>query len=266
MYVGPIRRKKINLWLLILIVLFIVAIVFTTIHMLNSSKANSDNRYSQKDDNSVASNIVNRESSGSKIGRVDSYSSFSDIENGASNNKVEMYDEIPNDANSSDSPASASHNGMDGLLPNVTPSTPEKAQPVTLKNHTYSFQNLGEYSITGAPSYEFVELKKGNHLYRLSVEKSSFNDILSKDGLKSYLEKTFNVQVTSELKTGTINDMQMILCSVADSCSVGYFIITPFNDSEVLCVKVYDANNQMALIKDLSEPLNDINTIKANIQ
>ena len=48
MYVRPVRRKKINLWLLILIILFIVAIVFTIIHMSNSSKANSDSRYSEK--------------------------------------------------------------------------------------------------------------------------------------------------------------------------------------------------------------------------
>ena len=58
----------------------------------------------------------------------------------------------------------------------------------------------------------------------------------------------------------------MILCTIADSTSVGYFAITPFNESEVLCIKIYDVNNPMALIKDLSEPLNDISSIKANIQ
>ena len=103
-------------------------------------------------------------------------------------------------------------------------------------------------------------------LYRLRAEKVSFNDVLGKEGLKSYLETTHNIQVTSELKTGTVNDIQMIICTIADGSTVGYLIITPLNDQEVVCLKVYDANNQLALIKDLSEPINDINSIKTNIQ
>ena len=58
----------------------------------------------------------------------------------------------------------------------------------------------------------------------------------------------------------------MIICTIADGSTVGYLIITPLNDQEVVCLKVYDANNQLALIKDLSEPINDINSIKTNIQ
>ncbi|MBR2704243.1 MAG: hypothetical protein IKE91_02120 [Clostridia bacterium] len=243
MYVRPVRRKKINLWLLILIILFIVAIVFTIIHMSNSSKANSDSRYSEKTNN----NTINKELQGSTIGKVDSYDSFSNItvvpnESGT----VEMYNEIPTES--------------------VTPTPVAEPEPVKLNDHTYSFKELGEFSLQGSEPAQYVELKKGDILYRLNTEKTTFNDMLNKEGLQAYLETTYNIKVTSELKTGTINDIQMIICSMADGSSVGYFIITPLNDSEVLCMKVFDANNQLALIKDLSEPIKDIDSIKTNIQ
>ncbi len=246
MYVRPVRRKKINLWLLILIILFIIAIVFTIIHMSNSSKANSDSRYSERNDNTV-----NKELNGSTIGKVDSYDSFSDISvvpNGSGT--VEMYNEIPNSNTNPESSTS----------PQV------ENEPVKIADHIYSFKNLGDFSISGQEQNQFVDLKKGNLLYRLRAEKVSFNDVLGKEGLKSYLETTYNIQVTSELKTGTVNDIQMIICTIADGSTVGYLIITPLNDQEVVCLKVYDANNQLALIKDLSEPINDINSIKTNIQ
>ena len=100
----------------------------------------------------------------------------------------------------------------------------------------------------------------------LRTDKATFSDTLNKEGLKSYLESTYGITITSELKTGTVNNIQMIICSMADGSSVGYFIITPYSDSEILCLKVFDANNQYALIQDLSEPINDIDSIKTNIQ
>lgn len=242
MYVRPVRRKKINLWLLILIILFIVAIVFTIIHMSNSSKANSDNRYSKKS----SDNVINRESSGSTIGKVNSYDSFSDIAIVPDNTgTVEMYNEIPAEES--------------------TPQEPEQT-PLSLNEHTYNFKDLGESSLTGEGNNQYVELKKENILYRIKTEKSTFNDTLNKEGLKAYLESTYGVTITSEIKTGTVDNIQMIICSIADGNSVGYFIITSLNDSEILCLKVFDANNQFALIQDLSEPINDIDSIKTNIQ
>lgn len=263
MYMNTYRRKKINLWLLILIILFIVAIVFTVIHMSNSSKANSDNRYSKQNNEKA----INQEKNGSTIGKVDSYDSFSNVTvSPGESGSVEMYNEVPENTGS---PDENNYKKIGGLTipPAASASEAEREkQPVTIDEHTYSFQNLGDFCKNGAPTHEFVELKKGDYLYRLNIQKSSFDDVLHKDSLKSHIETTFNVQVTSELKTGTINELQMILCTIADSTSVGYFAITPFNESEVLCIKIYDVNNPMALIKDLSEPLNDISSIKANIQ
>ena len=256
MYVRPVRRKKINLWLLILIVLFIVAIVFTIIHMSNSSKANSDNRYNKQG----SENTINRESSGSTIGKVDSYDSFSNIAIiPKDSSKVEMYNEVPNET-----PAEVPVT-IPGM---VSPSSPGAgpSSPITLDNHTYSFGELGESSLEEDGANKYITLKKEKILYKIKTEKTTFNDTLNKDGLKAYIESTYGITITSEIKTGTINNVQMIICSMADKSSVGYFIMTPLNDSELLCLKVFDANNQFALIQDLSEPINDIDSIKTNIQ
>ena len=210
--------------------------------MSNSSKANSDSRYSKKN----SDNVINRESSGSTIGRVDSYDSFSDIAIvPGESSKVEMYNEIPTEEN--------------------TPKEPEQT-PLSLDEHIYNFKDLGEASLKGDGVNQYIELKKGNILYKIKTEKSTFADTLNKEGLKEYLESTYQITITSELKTGTVNNIQMIICSIADGSSVGYFIITPLNDSEILSLKVFDANNQFALIQDLSEPINDIDSIKTNIQ
>ena len=241
MYVGPVRRKKINLWLLILIILFIVAIVFTIIHMMNSSNANSDSRYSQKEN---SSNVVNKEYSGSRIGKVDSYDSFSDIENDSgSTKKVEMYNTIPEET-----------------------SEPKKKEPLKLNEHTFNYNDIGESSIQGEISNQYIELKKGDLLYKITTEKSTFDDILHKEELKKYIEDTYKLQITSELKTGTVNNVKMIICTIADTNSVGYLIVTPLNDTEVLFLRANNANNPFALIEDLSGPFNDIPTIKTNIQ
>lgn len=240
MYVGPVRRKKINLWLLILIILFIVAIVFTIIHMMNSTNANSDSRYNQR--NAYSSSEVNKEYSGSRIGKVDSYDSFSNIESESSTNQVEMYNHIPEET------------------------TEPNSAPITLNEHTYNFKDVGIASLQGTNPNQYVELKKGNFLYKISTEKNNFSDTLHKDNLKSYLENTYNIQITSELKTGTVNNTQIIICTMADNSSVGYLIIAPLNDAETIFLKVFDANNLFALIQDLSEPINDMGIIKTNIQ
>ncbi|MBQ3408340.1 MAG: hypothetical protein IJH12_03945 [Clostridia bacterium] len=235
MYVGPVRRKKINLWLLILIVLFIVAVIFTVIHISNSSKANSDSRYSERSTNQ--NNMVNREVAGSKIGKIDSYESFGNIESSPeTQTSMEIYNEIPNHT------------------------------PIYINNHTYKLQDLGNASIQGTNPNQYVELKKGNILYRITTSNSSFSETLAKDNLKSYIEDTYDVQVTSELKTGNVNDIEIIICTMAKSSDIGYFVITPLNDSEILCLKIYDANNMYSLLQDLSEPINDIKSIKSNIQ
>ena len=257
MYIGAIRRKKINLWLLILLILFIVAIVFTAIHMMNSTKANSDSRYDQT--NKLADTNTT-EYSGSRIGKVNSYDSFSNIENKTSDSQVPVYSEIPNQDS--------------GTIPVSTPVTPlqsrpstgDNSSPINLGNHTYSFQNLGEFILGGQQPNQYIELKRENLLYRVITEKKKFNDILNGTDLKKSLEEMFSIQVTSEIKTGTINDTQIIVCTIADNSSVGYLFITPLNDDESMFLRVYNANNMFELIQDISNPISDISLLKENIQ
>lgn len=241
MYAGQVKRKKINLWLLVLVVLFIMALIFTIIHMTNSSRANSDSRYNnvtQQNSENISKNtqentITNKESDGSEIGQVDSYDLFSDIETSQNAENRE---------------------------------TQERAVPVKLDNHTYTFKDIGKASIQGNKPNQYVELKTKTLLYKILVNKSSFSDLLNKEGLKQYIQDTYRVQVTSELKTGNMNNMKIILCTVADGKNVAYLIITPLNDSESLVLKVYDARNAFGLIQDLTEPFNELEKIKTNIQ
>lgn len=253
MYVGPVRRKKINLWLLILIILFIVAIIFTIIHVLNSSKANSDYRYSQRnEENSVAAvasadatnsvsnkknNSVAKESNGSRIGIINSTESFADIDSSPrTTTTIEVTSHKDNNEN--------------------------KSENVELGGHKFNFKDLGKASLKG----DYVELKKGDILYKICTEQSSFDSTKGKENLKSYLESKYKIQVTSDFKVGTLNGVSMIICTIAETTGVGYLIITPLNDNEIICMKVYDANNLFGLIKDLSTPINDINELKSNIQ
>ena len=241
-----------------LIILFIVAIIFTIIHILNSSEANSDYRYSQRnDENAIAvsananstdkltnrrSNDVIKEVSGSRIGTIDSTESFADIESSPhTTTTIEV---------SSHEPENEENNSQD----------------IELGGHKYNYQELGSASLKGDDSYKYVELKKGDTLYRITTATSSFDDTKGKENLKSYLENTYKIQITSELKIGSLNGINMIICTMAETTSVGYFIITPLNDNETICMKVYDANNLFGLIKDLSVPINDIDALKSNIQ
>lgn len=254
MYINPVRRKKINLWLLILIVLFIVAIIFTFIHMTNSTNANSDNRYTQS--STITSNEVNKEYSGSKIGKVDSYDSFLDIENGGSST-------ISNETQNDKTPTS-----IEAPIPEVFSASTlgNTSSPLILGDHKYSFQNLGEAYLKGTGSEQYVVLRRENYIYQISTEKSCFSELLKRADLKSYIESSYNIQITSELKTGTIDGTQIIICTIADTTSVGYLIITSLNENESMFIRVLDANNMFALIQDLSNPISDISLLKENIQ
>lgn len=260
MYINPMRRKKINLWLLILIILFITAIVFTFIHMSNSSKANSDSRYNQKNGEAT----TNREVNGSSIGKIDSYDSFSDVAvTPGDSGSVEMYNEVPTAETPSENTSGNSPIDPSLASPGPQPSKSTNITPITIGNHVYT--------INGATSkkeenYQYVEFKNDKVIYRLNTNATAFPDMLKKDNLKQYIEETFSVQVTSDIKTGTVDEIEMIICTIADRSCVGYFIITKLNDSEVVCLKVVDADNQFALIQDLSVPIHEIPFITANIQ
>ena len=223
MYVGSIRRKKINLWLLLLIVLFIIAIIFTIIHIVNSSRANSDNRYnyvtSQSDKkNNAINRLINTETNGSGIGRIDSYTNFREI------------DEI----------------GFDN-------------------NSINSNENTSQSQTTSEETTTTKEVKKNGYLCKMFVSNISYTNLTSNPNLKEYIQETYKLQVTSEIKSGTINGNTLSICTMAENNEVAYLIITPLNNSDVLILKVFNDKNTSAMIEDLTGILGDISELKSNI-
>lgn len=255
MYVGSMKRKKINLWLLLLIVLFTIAIIFTIVHITNSSKANSDYRYSSrtahnKAENSTINNLINSETSGSGIGTINSFSGFRDIE------------EITADDNSVNSNESTPRN--EASSQEATPST--ELRILKVNNHSYTFDSTVTASVKGDGSSQYVELKKKGYLYKVITNKMSYSDLKSKEHLKDYIEKTYKLQVTGEIKSGTIKGNSLSICTMAENNEVAYLIITPLNDSEILVLKIFNDRNTSAMIEDLTEVLDYITTLKSSIQ
>lgn len=246
MYVGSVRRKKINLWLLILIILFIIAIIFTIIHIFNSSQASSDDRASQNH-SLIASNNINKKTDGSGIGKISSYSDFYDIE---SNSSQESDSEItlPISENFEDIPTQE----------NLSTETSLK-----LNNHTYVFDKDKQATLV---DNKYVQICNNTYLMRLTTSNYNYLDLKNKSSLKSFLQDTYNMTITSDLKTGNMKNTDLLLCTISENNDVAYFFITPLNSSEVLCLKVYNSEDMSTLIKDISEPIGEISSIKTSIQ
>lgn len=256
MYVGPMKTKKINLSLLLLIVLFIIAIIFTIIHINNSSKANSDSRYSNinsqsSNKNNIVTSLKNRETNGSRIGVVDSFSNFHDID-----------ESTASDSRSSNVTTSIVTNENESQ--EATPST--ELHIVKANNHTYTFDNNYAISLKNDGPDQYVELKYKNFLYKVNTTSISFSELKSNQNLKEYIEKTYKLQVTSDIKSGSFCGNNLIICTIAENNEVAYLLITPLNDSEILVLKIFNNKNKSAMIEDLTEILNNISTLKSSIQ
>ncbi len=256
MYVGPVRRKKINLWLLILIILFIIAIVFTIIHIFNSSRANSDYRASKN--SSIASNnnisnenTINRKYNGSGIGKVSSFSDFYDIETNTTQEETNI-NRIPPTENFTDIPAQES----------------ESTETILeLNNHKYVFnKNKQAILLDNNSSKKYIQINSSNYTVRLTTDKFNYSDLKSKSGLRAFLQEQYNVLITSDIKTGVIKNTDLLLCTISENQDVAYLFITPLSNSEILCLKIYNSEDMSTLIKDISKPIDEISSIKASIQ
>lgn len=248
MYIGPVRRKKINLWLLILIVLFIIAVVFTIIHVFNSSNANSDDRASKN--HVVASseeNTINKNSDGSRIGKISSFSDFHDIETD--------YTQENNTTNI----ISMSENFEDILTQDNEPNE----TTLELNNHKYIFSKDKEATLE---NNKYVQIKSSNYSIRMNTDKYIYSDLKKKSGLKAFLQNQYNMTITSDLKVGNIKNTDLIVCTISENNDVAYFFITPLNSSEILCLKIYNSEDMSTLIEDISGPIDEISSIKTCIQ
>ena len=72
------------------------------------------------------------------------------------------------------------------------------------------------------------------------TDKVSYESLKTNQSVKNYLESAYNISINSPIKSGTINNLDIIVCTISDSSTNAYFIITPLNDSEILYSKIYN--------------------------
>ena len=106
---------------------------------------------------------------------------------------------------------------------------------------------------------------KSNKIFNTD-NKISFDTLKSTNDLQNYISNTYNLNITSSLKSGNINNLDIIIFTISDDTGVGYCIFTKLNDSEVAYAKIYNTENSSKLISDLSNPITKISAVIASMQ
>lgn len=234
----PIRRRKsINLVLLIFIILIIITVIITTVYLINNSNEETNN----KDDstNKVSENIVNTidnnipEISNTETNSIPDFNDFDDINN----------------------------------TENVTP-TATQSNNISFNNRELHFDNSVHASIVHTNNKPELELIYDNLNFKITActDKVSYESLKTNQSVKNYLESAYNISINSPIKSGTINNLDIIVCTISDSSTNAYFIITPLNDSEILYSKIYNTSNAQSLVDDLSKPLDEISSLLSKLK
>ena len=225
------KTKKISLFLLIIIVLFIIALILTIINIVSSTKALSQHKENTNQNINIQVSID-------------------------SNNKTNTSKNTENIINDL-------INFVDISTSNQTtnPST------FTLNNHTFKINNSVEASIINDSNKSALQILNSNSDSTIILNTDNtinFNTLKNTPSLKDYLESTYKISITSEIKTGTIKNLNIILFTISENNNTAYFIITPLNDSEIIYSKIYNTSDKSTLIDDLSQPIDEISSIINN--
>lgn len=242
------KRKSISLILIIFIILLVATLVIIIAKFLQKS-----------DDDNLSEENTN---SGIEIS-VNSVDDFDDI---SSNNSVENTTNVVDTNNISNDTVENNYLQNDSTSNTTTTNEPKK---LALNNHTYKMKENIDATLVQNNNSSAIQIKYPDYNYKMIFNTSStinFTDLKNHSELKSYLESTFNLKITSTLKSGNINNMDVILFTISDTTGNGYCVFTPLNDSEVAYAKLYDTNNSADLLSDLTEPLSNISEIIANME
>lgn len=229
MYIRQVRKVKINLWLLIFITIFFVALIFTAIHFINSSKAStgeSVNEYT-----STSKFIGDKPFSNNLSIDTDMFNTFNTID--------ENFD-----------------NGLD-QDPTLNNENSESTT-INFNKHSYIFDKSDNVELLNNNTKQYIQLDYNGYIYKVNTDSTSFSDIKNKSDLKTTLNQKYKINITSDIKAGNHNGLELILCTISENDSIGYFIITPLNESEIIFVEIYNSIDPSILISDLTNPLNDI--------
>lgn len=244
----PIKRKSINLILLIFIVLAIIVLIILTVYFIN---------HSRKSDNDTESTELtqNVENNSTQIG-LETDTNQTQTNNTANTNST--FNALENFENFEDITTNE-----------VDTQTSSAQQVITFNNHKLIFDDSVDASIV--QNYNTSELQLNyldfNFKMLLGTDKSTtFENLKSNNSLKSYLESTYNISITSSLKSGNLIDLDIIICTISDNNGQAYFVITPLNNSEIIYSKIYNTSDNQTLIEDLSKPLEEISSIISKLQ
>lgn len=247
----PVRRKSINLFLLIIIVLAIIALIIISIYLINRPFEENDDT----DENIVAT------SSSEYLPSPESL-----VSNQTILNNSEYSNSILNSLNDFED-----LEDMDGntIQPENVPIT-ENTKALTLNGHKLNFNNSEDATIVQNANISELKVNYTDFNFKMLLntdKQTTFENLKKNTSLKSYLESTYNISITSSLKSGNINNsLDIIICTISDANGPAYFIITPLNNSEILYSKIYNTSNSQALIDDLSKPLDEISSMITKFQ
>lgn len=243
------KRKSISLILIIFIILLIVALVILL------SKVFQNNEDDEVSNNSGIEISVN--TSSENITNSTDYDDIS-FENSTESNLV------TNDTNIALSTNNSTENTTTS---NSTTNTEPKT--LTLNGHNYKIKNSLEATLVQNNNSSAIQTIYPDYNYKMIFNTSNntnFADLKSNSDLKNYLESTFDLKITSTIKSGNINNLNIILFTISDSIGNGYCVFTSLNDTEIAYAKLYDTSDSSKLISDLSTPLANISELIASME
>ncbi len=238
------RRKSINLVSLILAIALILLIVVLAVYFINKKNVNGGN--SSPNETSESSEKTN-------IHDADFLNSLKTIE----------------EANSE--PASNES----------TTTTPPKAEPVTqadsssdtytlsFNNHVYKFKKPVEAKVLSQAKIPEIEIVYPDDHFKFlynSDSSISFDNLKTTPDLKSHIESKYNVTISDTLKTGNLNNLNIIACTISDNGKPAYLLFTPLKESEIAIVKIYNTENAESTVEDLTKPLDEISSLVSNAE
>lgn len=237
------RKKSINLFILVLIVLLVIALIIT-IFKLFINPQNTDDSISN--DTSQDTQV--------KVSLETNSSSFNEVENITDSNISQNTLNNIVDVSTSNS-----------LNENTTSS---QSRSLSLNNHDFTFNKSAQISLVQDNNKSVIQAIYSDFNYKmlLNTDTISFNDLKNITSLKDYIQNTYQVSITSNLKTGILNNLDLILFSISDNNGIGYCLFTPLSDSETLYVKIYNISDNQTLIDDLSNPIDEISSILSKFQ
>ena len=242
------RRKSISLFLVIFIILLIVVLVILIAKLFQN---NNEEEVANTSEANASVQLSIDTNNTSTFNDVENISNFVDINN------------TTNTTNTSENNTIQSNNTItDSVNSNNT-------NQLLLNNHTFKFDGTVKASLVQDNNKSSMQLLYPDFNYKMifnTDNKISFDTLKSTNDLQNYISNTYNLNITSSLKSGNINNIDIIIFTISDDTGVGYCIFTKLNDSEVAYAKIYNTEDSSKLISDLSNPITKISAVIASMQ